>query len=117
MKIMKFGKVDLWPGAVTTFDQNGILYEVSVDCDYDTTPDDFDHLEENQILEWHKNEWCYLAVCVTVKIDDIELGKDSVVAVESFADEDYLNDLLLELAEEALENAKANYKSLGRFFA
>jgi len=51
-------------------------------------------------------DWCYVDMQVSVYVNGVEMGTSALVGIESDADHEYLTELALDLAQEALNNAK-----------
>lgn len=64
-----------------------------------------------RMQDWCNDQWCYVGVVVTASRNDVELGSASLWGIESDAGE-YLVIIANELADEAIEEARAKLATL-----
>lgn len=98
------------PGDSIEIEEGNYIFTVRLEQDYDTSPNDYDCYERRDIERWYNNEWFYGGLIVSVTYNDIPLDDHaaSLWGIEcNFVDgnNDHLNDIALELVDEAREQA------------
>lgn len=65
-----------------------------------------------EILDgWYSDQWCYYDVDATAYMGEVELGSAGCMGIDSI-DEDYVDDRALELAEEAVHEAREAFEKI-----
>lgn len=102
-----FERAPEW-GTTETATREGFCYRVKIvaDDDADAPRADFERLRQ-----WCNDEWRYVGVIVEVERQGVKLATSSLWGIEDDAG-DYLREVADELADEALDEAKATLAKL-----
>jgi hypothetical protein len=99
------------PGTVARWDEGGLYLTAR------TVPDE----DADRLAAFNRGDWCYVGVVVTVEYIShhegripqySEVGSASLWGIESDSDEGYFSEVARELADEALQIARATVAAI-----
>jgi hypothetical protein len=93
-------------------------WEIEARLEFDdmTRPSDYDCYDDKEIERWNNDEWWYCGIVLSVYKNGIMLNKHAAslwgVEANIVDNNEYLNDMFLELCDEALDKGKETLKTL-----